>query len=146
MQTSSRGWGRALCCLALVVGLCVTAASVAAGERRVAVELTWLQAAPGERAALTRFIRLNWLAMDAIATRQGLMRDYRLLENAGEGESWDVLVIVSYHDERGYAGIASAFEAIRARHQTVLVDGKDLSTLGKIVRSERSYEDATAPD
>ena len=50
-----------------------------------------------------------------------------------------MLVEVVYRDERGYAGIVEAFERIRAAHPTMLVDGKGLPALGKIVSSRRTY-------
>lgn len=108
-------------------------------SRRVAVELTFLKAHPGERARLVRFIEDNWFAMDRIAVAQGLMRDYRVLETGRDDGPWNVLVEVTYTDERGYAGIVDAFERIRAAHRTVTIDGKGLRDLGAIVTSTQTF-------
>lgn len=116
-----------------------TAAPAAPRQERVAVELTFLKALPGERERLVRFIELNWFEMDRIAVEQGLMREYRVLDTGEDEGDWNVLVEVVYRDERGYAGIVEAFERIRAAHPTVLVDGKSLPALGKIVSSRRTY-------
>ncbi|MGN6151092.1 MAG: hypothetical protein ACTHOH_03665 [Lysobacteraceae bacterium] len=112
---------------------------VAAATPRVGVELTFLKSRPGERDDLIRFIEANWFAMDRIAVAQGLMRDYRLLEASDDAGDWDVVVEVTYRDERGYAGVTEAFERIRAAHRTVTVDGQDrLAAFGKIVASRRT--------
>jgi hypothetical protein len=115
-----------------------------AGSERVAVELTFLKAKPGERERLVRFIELNWFEMDRIAAGQGLMRDYRVLETGTDEGAWNVLVEVTYTDERGYAGIVEAFEAIRKAHRSVAVDGKGLRDLGAIVESKKTYAHAPA--
>jgi hypothetical protein len=67
------------------------------------------------------------------------MRDYRVLDTGSDEGAWNVLVEVTYRDERGYAGIAAEFEAIRAAHTTVPIDGKDLRALGRIVESRKTY-------
>jgi hypothetical protein len=81
--------------------------------------------------------------MDRIAREQGLMDAYSLLVAPAGAADWDVLVAVTYPDARGYAGIAEAFERIRKAHATVLVGGKDLRQLGRIVDSRRLLEAAS---
>lgn len=144
---------------ALVLGMllfaapCLAGAPVAADDapgatdttRRVAVELTFLKAQPGERARLVRFIEANWFAMDRIAVTQGLMRDYRVLDTGRDDGPWNVLVEVTYTDERGHAGIADAFERIRAAHRTVTIDGKGLRDLGAIVTSTQTFTPLPQP-
>jgi hypothetical protein len=110
-----------------------------AASDRHAVELTFLKAKPGERGRLVRFIEQNWFEMDRIATEQGLMRDYRVLETGTDEGAWNILVEVTYTDERGYAGIVEAFERIRKAHRSAAVDGKDLRDLGAIVESKTTY-------
>lgn len=112
----------------------------APGQARRAVELTFLKALPGERERLRRFIVANWFEMDRVAKLQGLMDEYRLLESATDDGDWHVLVMVSYHDDRGYEGIAEAFERIRRAHATVRIDGKGLRELGTIVLSRKTLE------
>lgn len=107
--------------------------------RGAAVELTFLKSLPGERERLVRFIQANWFEMDRIAAERGLMRDYRVLETGSDEGTWNVLVEVTYRDERGYAGIVAEFEAIRAAHTTVPIDGKELRALGRIVESRKTY-------
>ncbi len=110
----------------------------------VAVELTFLKANPCERERLVRFIELNWFAMDRIAVERGLMQDYRVLQTQSDDGPWNVLVEVTYRDERGYAGVADAFETIRKAHENVLVDGKTLRDLGTVVSSQKTYLRTTA--
>lgn len=117
-----------------------------ASARRVAVELTFLKSLPGERDRLVRFIEANWFEMDSIAAERGLMGEYRVLETGTDEGPWNVLVEVTYRDERGYAGIAPAFEEIRAAHQTVLIDGKGLRALGTIVESRQTFVTLPAVD
>ena len=139
--------------LLLFTAACLAGAPAAAGDtpgatdttRRVAVELTFLKAHPGERARLVRFIEENWFAMDRIAVTQGLMHDYRVLDTGRDDGPWNVLVEVTYTDERGYAGIVDAFERIRAAHRTVTIDGKGLRDLGAIVTSKQTFTTLPQP-
>lgn len=115
--------------------------AVAGAVRRRAVELTFLKSRPGDRERLRQFIVLNWFAMDAIAKARGLMSAYTVLDSGADDGEWNVLVVVTYPDERGYEGIAPQFEAIRREHRTVPVDGRGLRDLGAIVGSKRVYEE-----
>jgi hypothetical protein len=101
------------------------------------VELTFLKATDGDTESLCRFITQNWFEMDKIAVEKGLMTEYRLLRSTGTDPDWDVLVVVGYPNVDGYSGIALEFEAIRAAHTTVSVNGKTLRQLGAIVSSRR---------
>ncbi|MEL6447196.1 MAG: hypothetical protein AAFQ62_04535 [Pseudomonadota bacterium] len=99
---------------------------------------TYLKAADGQADALRQFIEQNWFAMDAIAVEQGLFKSYVLIENLAEDtREWDFIVAVEYFGDQGYADIREPFERIRAAHETVLIDGKRLPELGRIVGSER---------
>jgi hypothetical protein len=109
-------------------------------QARRAVELTFLRALPGERQRLLRFIVANWFEMDRVAKLQGLIDDYRLLDSATDDADWHALVVVSYHDDRGYDGIAEAFERIQRAHTPVRIDGKGLRELGTIVLSRKTLE------
>jgi hypothetical protein len=120
------------------------AQNVAVDSRKVAVELTFLKSKPGERERLIRYIESNWFAMDRIAQTRGLMDEYTLLETGSDEGPWNVLVAVTYRDERGYAGIRDDFEKIRAEHREVVVDGKRLRDLGAIVESKTTYARTSA--
>ncbi len=103
---------------------------------------TYLKATAGNRESLRDFVEKNWFAMDAIAVERGLFKSYRLIENITEadtpgGPEWDFIVAVEYFGDQTYSDIRQAFEEIRSRHETVLVEGKSLRDLGRIVRSER---------
>jgi hypothetical protein len=132
----------ALLLLCAVNSANIRAAETAAAPTRVAVELTYLRALDGQREDLTRFVIANWFAMDKEAVKLGLMARYELFENDDPAKPWDVVVVVTYRDARGYAGIAPAFEKIRAAHQRVLINGKALNALGKIVESQTLYRPA----
>jgi hypothetical protein len=114
--------------------------TTATETRRVAVELTFLKSNPGERDNLIRAVERNWFEMDRIAKKQGLMDDYTVLAAADEEGAWNVLVMVTYRDDRGYAGIREAFEKIRGAHTEIPIDGKRLRDLGAIVESKTTYK------
>jgi hypothetical protein len=102
---------------------------------------TYLKAEPGHEDRLYKFIKKNWLAMDSVAQTQGLLKSYRLLKNDNkENTEWDVVVVVVYADERGYEGIKDAFEKIRQAQPRVLIDGKGMPELGRVVKSENVIE------
>ncbi len=117
-----------------------TEISTAAKPQR-AVEYTYLKSLPGERENLKRYIKANWFAMDKIAVREKLMASYTLLETETDEGAWDVVVAVTYLDKRGYDAVVEPFNRIRKAHQSVLIDGKGLMGLGKIVESKRLFED-----
>ena len=108
-------------------------------QQTAAIVVTRLKAEPGEQDNLAAFIIANWFAMDEIAVEKGLFTSYRLFENPVRGGDWDLAVEVGYPTSLGYDDpqTRSGFEAIRAAHQTVLIDGKGLRELGSVVGSER---------
>jgi hypothetical protein len=146
-----RLWARSLFTLliALSIGLHAQTALATANadastnanqEKRRAVEMTFLKSQPGKREQLKRFVTANWFAMDEVAIKQGLMQSYRLLDSGDDAEPWNVLVMVTYRDARGYDGIKTEFETIRKAHTKVLVDGLDFRDLGRIVESRKTFE------
>ncbi len=103
-------------------------------NRTGVITLTYLQAKPNERENLKTFLRQNWLVMDSIAVRRGLLSSYDLLENVEKDSTqWDIVVVVGYTTSQGYAAIAAQFEEIRKAHKKVLISGKDLKDLGKFL-------------
>jgi hypothetical protein len=136
VESSKRELGLGImAALALAPSAPVQAKAVLPGG--ASVELTFLKATDGNTASLCRFITQNWFEMDKIAVERGLMTEYRLLRSTGTDPDWDVLVVVGYPNVDGYSGIALEFEAIRAAHTTVPVNGKTLRQLGAIVSSRR---------
>lgn len=124
----------------LLLALAASLAMAAQPVERRAVELTFLKSNPGLREQLKTFIVLNWFAMDQIAKQQGLMSAFTVMETGTDEGPWNVLVSVTYMNDKGYEGIAEAFERIRRAHTTVRVDGKGLRDLGTIVDSKRLFE------
>jgi hypothetical protein len=136
VESSKRELGLGImAALALAPSAPVQAKAVLPGG--ASVELTFLKATDGDTESLCRFITQNWFEMDKIAVEKGLMTEYRLLRSTGTDPDWDVLVVVGYPNVDGYSGIALEFEAIRAAHTTVSVNGKTLRQLGAIVSSRR---------
>jgi hypothetical protein len=125
---------------ALLLAFVATAAAASQPTERRAVELTFLKSDPGEREQLKTFIVLNWFAMDRIAKEQGLISAFTVMDTGTDEGRWNVLVSVTYMNEKGYDGIAGAFEKIRLAHATVQVGGKTLRDLGAIVDSKRMFE------
>ncbi len=107
-------------------------------------EYTFLKSLDSKPDSLIRFIVANWFAMDKIAVKKGLMVEYSMFETPDEADSWNVAVAVGYPTENGYQAIAEEFEKIRQKHQKVLIDGKDLKELGKVVGSRKFYPRATS--
>jgi hypothetical protein len=110
-----------------------------------AVELTFLKSNSGARDKLKQFIVSNWFAMDEIAVKQGLMSAYTILDSGDDDGDWNLIVKVTYPNDKGYDGIKDEFEKIRQTHKTILVDGKGLRDLGKIVSSKKLFEDKVKP-
>jgi hypothetical protein len=121
-----------------------TAKSGEKTNRQRAVELTFLKSNPDDREKLKQFIVDNWFAMDAIAVKQGLMSAYTILETGDDAGDWNLIVKVTYPNERGYDGIQDEFNKIRQAHKTILVDGKGLRDLGRIESSKKTFEDVTS--
>lgn len=67
------------------------------------------------------------------------MSSYQVFESPAEDDSWNVVVAVGYPTAKGYEAIAEKFEEIRKKHRKVLIGGKDLKELGKIVGSRKFY-------
>jgi hypothetical protein len=98
---------------------------------------TYLKANESQRDNFKTFIKKNWFAMDSIAVRQGLFKDYQLLENLETANTeWDFIVAVEYYTASTYDDIAQQFEIIRKNHVTVKVNDMTFPQLGKIVKSE----------
>lgn len=122
--------------------LAQAATPVPAPSLPAVVVQTLVWAGPGRRDPLRRFLQANWVAMDTIAIARGLFTHAILHELAGDassgtgrpyGEPVDFVMEVGYRTTGGYADVADAFEAIRAAHTTVLVDGSDFRALGRVV-------------
>lgn len=129
-------WGLGIVLLALVATVALAVPPV---ERR-AVELTFLKSKPGQREQLKTFIIRNWFAMDRIAKEQGLLSAFTVMDTGTDEGAWNVLVSVTYMNDKGYDGIVDAFERIRRAHAPVRIDGKELRDLGAIVDSKRLFE------
>ncbi len=101
---------------------------------------TYLKAKEGQKADLKAFIQKKWFAMDKQALEQGLLKQYHLLENSDATKEWDFVVMVQYRDETGYEGVKVEFEKIRQAHQHVLVNGKGIADVGRVVKAEEFLE------
>jgi hypothetical protein len=101
--------------------------------------MTYLQAKPGRLAALRAYIQANWFAMDEIAVKRGLMVNYQWLDTGEEGGPWNAIVLVTYADDRGFAGIEAQWAEIKAAHQEVPVEGLRFGDLGRVVDSKTFF-------
>jgi hypothetical protein len=131
-----------IACLLAFALLLSSAFAASEPSGRIAVELTFLKANPGQREQLKAFIVANWFAMDKSAKEQGLMRSYTVLDTGTDEGPWNVVVMVTYHNDQGYDGIKEAFEKIRRAHKTVLIEGKSLRELGTVVETKRVFGDS----
>lgn len=130
---------RATCIILLLASNFLCRAQTSS-EKKTLWTFTYLKAAEGQKENLKIFLQKNWLAMDQRATEQRLLRQFHLLEINDASKDWDLVVVVQYQNEKGYEGIKTEFEKIRQAHQRVLVDGKGMPELGKIVKSEELLE------
>lgn len=121
--------------LYLLAILCFTNFHTSIAQSKVAT-LTYLKSIDREKDNLKDFLKRNWFVMDSIAKQQNLIEHYALWENPTSNQDWDLIVHVVYKDEKGYEGIANAFEKIRSTHKKILINNKDLKQLGNIVKSE----------
>ena len=110
------------------------------GTERRAVELTFLKSNPGQREQLKSFIVQNWFVMDKIAQNQGLMRAFTVMDSGTDEGPWNVIVAVTYPNDKGYDGIVEAFDKIRRAHTVVRIEGKTLRELGSIIETKRMFE------
>jgi hypothetical protein len=75
--------------------------------------------------------------MDSIAVKQKILGQYELYENKETNNpEWDYIVADEYLSPGGYDDIAPKFEAIRAKHVTVKINGMDFRDLGKVIKTE----------
>jgi hypothetical protein len=74
--------------------------------------------------------------MDAKAKAAGHLEGYELLRATPSDTAWDLLEVATYRDSAQFARIDSLFRTVyRPAHRTVLIDGKGLRELGRIVGS-----------
>jgi len=98
---------------------------------------TYLKAVENQKENLKVYIEKNWFVMDSIALKQGLIGQYELYENKNsENNDWDFIVAVEYLTPKAFEDIAKAFEAIRAKHQVIQVNGMGMKELGRVLKSE----------
>lgn len=100
---------------------------------------------PGEQAAYLDFLALNWAEARRHATREGIVRSYRVLvrPDADEAE-WDVMMITEYADSTAYADREAYFSAMFARPdwETRLVNGRTGRDLADLVGEEWALRSA----
>jgi hypothetical protein len=116
-----------------------TAAETKSSATTVLIEETFLKANDGLRKDLADFITKNWFAMDEEGVKQGIFTSYWLMEDIDENADWDLVMAVGYPQLGGYEEptTKAKFNAIRAAHKEVLINGNNLKALGKIVRHHR---------
>lgn len=110
-------------------------------EARV-VTLTYLKSTPGKLSQLERYVRANWFAMDEIAVKRGLFVSHVWFDTGSDEGPWNAIVMVTYRDAQGFAGIEKAWAEIRAAHREVRIDGASQADLGRIVESREVFERA----
>ena len=138
--------------ISLSLALCISTATAAEdrpvpSERVTAaasrtVTLTYLKAAPGRLAHLERYVRANWFAIDAAAVRQGLFVSYKWLDTGRDDGPWNALVIVTYNDDKGFAGIEERWNSIKPTHKEVRPDGLAFPDVGLVVEGQDLLERA----
>lgn len=118
-----------------------SAAQSSASQER-AVTLTYLKSKPGKLRELERFVRANWFVMDALAVKRGLFVSYEWLDSGSDDSEWNAVVIVTFRDTKGFAGIEREWAAIKATHREVLPDGLGMKDLGQVLETKSLVEHA----
>jgi hypothetical protein len=121
---------------------CATGAEVKASEtssasETKAVEITLLRSIDPNPNLAAQFIKANWFAMDEIARVRGLMTFFNLHIDPNPREDWNLIVQVGYPDVRGFDSIRHQWAEIVAAHQTVLIEGKRLPDLARVLGTRR---------
>lgn len=123
--------------LTVVFQSCISTKTIPKNNSNHVWTFTYLKALENQKANLEVYIEKNWFAMDSIAVKQGLLGQYELYENKDpENKDWDFIVAVEYLTTKGYDAIATEFEAIRAKHQVIKINGLGMKELGRVVKSE----------
>ena len=101
------------------------------------INMHYIQALPGQKENLKKYIGANILAIDAIAVERGLMKAYTVMErvDSSESDDWDIMLVDTWCDERGVDPVLPGFQEISKQHTPVLIDGKSMEELGKFVRT-----------
>ncbi|WP_295680086.1 hypothetical protein [uncultured Nevskia sp.] len=128
----------------------IAGSSVAAHESKSEVapnaDAIWaislVRARPGQRERLLRFLRANWLALDALLLEQGRISGYRLLEAdvvtgvINDSKRWDYAVILEYRDRQAMQDFVPAYLALLKARPQVRIDGLVFADLGEVVQQQ----------
>lgn len=95
--------------------------------------LTFVKARPGQRQRLERFLRANWLTIDAQALQEHRILDYRFWRADDEARAtWDFAVAIEYQDRAAMADFVSAYLDLARQRPFVRVDGLGFADLGSV--------------
>jgi len=107
----------------------------AAGADASVWAISFVRARPGQRERLQRYLRANWLVLDAKALEQGRIAGYRMLRaDESTTESWDYAVIIEYPNRQAMQDFVPAYLDMLRAHPKVRVDGLDFADLGDVVQ------------
>lgn len=123
-----------------------TAVDEASPETGSNADAVWaislVRARPGQRERLLRFLRANWLALDAQLLEQGRISSYRLLEAdvvtgvINDSKRWDYAVILEYRDRQAMQDFVPAYLALLKARPQVRIDGLVFADLGEVVQQQ----------
>jgi len=105
--------------------------------------ISLVRARPGQRERLLRFLRANWLALDAQLLEQGRISGYRLLAadaaiaaGIDDRKRWDYAVILEYRDRQAMQDFVPAYLALLKARPQVRIDGLVFADLGEMVQQQ----------
>ncbi len=100
--------------------------------------ISFVQARPGQRERLERYLRQNWLALDELALQQRRIRSYRLLRADPEPreDSWDFAVVIEYANRAAMADFVPFYLELARERPHRRIDGLDFADLGKVVQQK----------
>ena len=100
--------------------------------------ISFVRARPGQRERLERYLKSNWLALDAQALQQKRITGYRMLRADPDPResSWDFAVTIEYANRQAMADFVPFYVELTRGRAHLRVDGLDFADLGEIVQQK----------
>jgi len=95
--------------------------------------INFVHARPGQRERLERFLKANWLPIDALARQRGYIRDFRLLRaDEAARATWDYAVVIEYENRQAMADFVPRYVELARQRPYVRIDGLGFADLGEV--------------
>jgi heme-degrading monooxygenase HmoA len=121
-------------------------ASLALNRDNAAIwAINFVHARPGQRERLERFLKANWLPIDALARQHGYIRDFRLLRaDEAARATWDYAVVIEYENRQAMTDFVPRYVELARQRPYVRIDGLSFADLGEVAFQNVAEPIATA--